>query len=89
MVREPSLIELKSGRIKWPEVYQQLYVHQTPWLDEAAHDNGQFHKVTKMGSTSREMEDVAEKSNVKFERLRHALQSIKDIVVKAGPKGRP
>ncbi|KZP03187.1 hypothetical protein FIBSPDRAFT_688699, partial [Athelia psychrophila] len=88
MVPQSSLIELKSGRIKWPEVYPQLYVSQTPWLYKAAHENGQFHKVTKVGLVSPEMEEVAEKSNVKFERLRGALQTIKDIVVKAGPKGR-
>lgn len=88
MVPQSSLIELKSGRIKWPEVYPQLYVSQTPWLYMAAHDNGQFHKVTKVGLASREMEEVAEKSNVKFEPLKCALQTIKDIVVKAGPKGR-
>ncbi|KZP29280.1 hypothetical protein FIBSPDRAFT_927058 [Athelia psychrophila] len=88
VVPQSSLIELKSGKIKWPEVYPQLYVSQTPRLYKAAHENGLFHTITKMGLASPEMAEVAERSKVRFGRLRDALQAIKDMVVAAGPNGR-
>lgn len=88
VVPQSSLVELKSGIIKWPEVYPQLYVSQTPWLYKATHNRGQFHTVTKMGPASHEMAEVARKSKVRFQRLRDALQTMKDMVIAAGPQGR-
>jgi hypothetical protein len=89
MVPQSSLIELTSSRqLNWPEQYPQLYLSQTPWMYKASHREGEFQTVSKVELGSPELKVVAEKSKVKFERLRDALQTIKDIVVKAGPEGR-
>lgn len=88
LVPQSSLVEINSGKIKWPEVYPQLYLSGTPWLYKAAHNDGQFHTITKVGPTSPEMIQTAEKSKSRFERLRDALKIIKDIVLEAGPEGR-
>lgn len=89
MVPQSSLIELTSARqMNWPERYPQLYLSQTPWMYKACHRNGEFQTVEKVELGSPELKEVAEKSKIRFERLRDALQAIKDIVVKAGPEGR-
>ena len=89
VVPHSSLIELKSSaKIKWPETYPQLWLSQTPWLYKASHNDGQFHTLNKTALESPELAEIAEKSKVRFERLRDALRTIKDIVVDAGLQGR-
>lgn len=94
IIPQSWLIELKSAnkksaaRANWAEVYPQLYFSQTPWLYKAVHLEGRFHTVKKMGLGSFEVADVAERSKIRFERLRQVLQNIKAMVVDAGPGGR-
>ncbi|KAF7976193.1 hypothetical protein HWV62_7366 [Athelia sp. TMB] len=89
VVPHSSLIELKSSaKIKWPETYPQMWLSQTPWLYKASHNDGQFHTLNKTALESPELAEIAEKSKVRFERLRDALRTIKNIVVNAGLQGR-
>ena len=89
VISQSSLIELKSSaKTKWQETYPQLCLSQTPWLYAASHKEGHFNAVKKIGLGSPEVAEVAENFKVKFSRLRDALRTIKDIVIKAGPEGR-
>jgi hypothetical protein len=94
IVPQSSLIEVKSpsqksaAKQKWAEIYPQLYLSQTPWLYKAIHCHGQFYVVKKTQLGSPELADVAERSKLRFQKLKVALQIIKDIVMKSGAQGR-
>lgn len=94
MVPQSSLIEVKSPSQKsatkqrWAEMYPQLYLSQTPWLYKAIHRDGQFYTVKKTQLGSSELADVAVKSKLRFQKLRLALQVIKNTVVESGAQGR-
>jgi hypothetical protein len=94
MVPQSSLIEVKSSsqksatKQKWAEIYPQLYLSQTPWLYKAIHRDGQFYTIRKTQLGSSELADVAVRSKLRFQKLRLALQVIKNIVIKSGAQGR-
>jgi hypothetical protein len=94
LVSQSSLIEVKSAsqksatRQKWSEIYPQLYLSQTPWLYTAIHNDGKFYTVEKTQLGSPELADIAEQSKHRFKKLRLALQTIKDLVVESGIRGR-
>ncbi|KIM82257.1 hypothetical protein PILCRDRAFT_71145 [Piloderma croceum F 1598] len=94
MVPQSSLIEVKSPsqksatKRKWAEIYPQLYLSQTPWLYKAIHRDGQFYTVRKTQLGSSELADVAVKSKLRFQKLRLALQVIKNTIIESGAQGR-
>ena len=86
-VPQTHLLEIKTGiniRVKWPKVYPQLYLSQTPHIHHAFHKNGTFTSVEKFALGQSELMDVDKSAQVGFKKLRKLLGCIQSLVVKHG-----
>jgi len=93
LVPDSSIIELTTRSswrgMQWNESYPQLFLSQTPHHFLAIHEGGRFVKIQKRLLNSAELENIAATSiRERFKKLRHALDVIKELVLKHGEKGR-
>jgi hypothetical protein len=91
IVPQSALVGIKSQKImaeKWADIYPQLYLSQTPWLYTVVHQEGLFHIVKKTQLGSAELDDTVERTKPRLQKLRIALQTIKDMVIESGVGGR-
>ena len=71
-------------QLKWPKVYPQLYLSQTPHIHHAFHKNSTFTFVQKFTVGQSELANVDKTAQAGFKKLRKLLGYIKSLVLKHG-----
>ncbi|KAH9919325.1 uncharacterized protein B0H18DRAFT_1096175 [Fomitopsis serialis] len=94
LVPQSSLIEMTTRsrnnamNYDWIEAYPQLFLSQTPNHYLAVHSRGNFEEITKRALEDAEMQRIEARLQGSFRKLRAALQTIQDLVVEHGERGR-
>jgi hypothetical protein len=88
IVELATVSKLRHATYNWSEAYPQLFLSQTPHHFLAVHEKGRFHMVEKRKLGSSDLQDVERAVQKSLHKLRQALGTIKDIVVKHGESGR-
>ncbi|KAJ7200323.1 hypothetical protein GGX14DRAFT_372230 [Mycena pura] len=94
IIPHTSLVELttrterRAAEFDWKDAYPQLFFSQTPHHFLAVHDRGRFTSVTKRTLESSDLQAVQHAMQPSLKKLRAALDTIRDVVVKNGQRGR-
>ncbi|KAJ7149223.1 hypothetical protein C8R43DRAFT_1007511 [Mycena crocata] len=94
VVPHASIVELttrsqrRESEFDWQDAYPQLFFSQTPHHFLAVHERGNFRVVNKRKLASTELREVERDIQPGLKKLRAALDVIKELVVKAGQRGR-
>ena len=82
-----SVTSMKRG-YDWKEAYPQLFFSQTAHHILAIHQRGCFTEIQKRKLSSDEIKAVEKEAQGNLKRLRNVLDTIKEIVIAHGKKGR-
>jgi len=77
-----------TGRVDWTDKYTQLFFSQTPLHIMAYHDRGTFTRVAREELTSPHLQEVNERLQPGLKKLRRLLETIRNIVIQHGERGR-
>lgn len=83
-----SQTNMRNNGFDWKEAYPQLFFSQTAHHFLAIHTRGRFLDIQKRKLSSEELQNVAKDAQVELKKVRKALDSIKEVVVGHGKKGR-
>jgi hypothetical protein len=83
-----SVNTMKLNGYDWKEAYPQLFFSQTAHHILAIHQRGRFTEIQKRKLSSDEIKAVEKDAQGDFKRLRNVLDTIKEIVIAHGKKGR-
>jgi hypothetical protein len=77
-----------NGGYDWKEAYPQLFFSQTAHHILAIHQRGRFTDIQKRRLSSDEVKAVEKEAQGDLKKLRNVLDTIKEIVIAHGRKGR-
>lgn len=83
-----SVTSMKLNGYDWKEAYPQLFFSQTAYHILAIHQRGRFTEIQKRKLSSDEIKAVEKEAQGDFKKLRNVLDTIKEIVIAHGRKGR-
>ena len=86
-VPQERLLEIKTHsdrKIKWKEVYPQLYLSQTQHIYYARHKNGKFTSVSEFELGKGKLVKVDQDAQEGFKKLKKLLDSIQSLVLEHG-----
>ena len=83
-----SVTSMKLKGYDWKEAYPQLFFSQTAHHILAIHQRGRFTEIQKRKLSSDEIKAVEKEAQGDLKRLRNVLDTIKEIVIAHGSKGR-
>lgn len=90
-VQQGALVKMAirpDGQVDWKEVYPQLFLSATPHLFVATHSEGRVTRITKWEVGTPEMEEIERGLQPTFWKLKHALETIQELVILHGKSGR-
>jgi hypothetical protein len=83
-VPQTHILEIKTRskvHVDWPTIYPQLYLSQTPHIHLAFHTRGQFTHFLEYTLDDEELQEIDEKAQEDFKKLRKLLGYIKLLVL--------